>query len=100
MLNKHNTTMETTVIMTNCSSPYGKYIMFETKGGRKHIGEVDCRDGKYVIYYNGNGHPLSIIGTRSKKDSAIRLLQESIRAGIKGSVKFRWNVVRERYRYA
>ena len=89
--------METTVIMTNCSSPYCKsYVMFEIKGKGKHIGEVDRRDGKYVIYYNANGHPLREIGSRSNKDSAIALLQESIKAGIQGEVEFKWNVMVEK----
>ena len=93
--------METIVIMTNCSSPYCKsYIMFEIKGKGKHIGEVDRRDGKYVIYYNGNGHPLREIGSRSNKDSAIKYLQEAIEAGINGPVAFKWNVMQYKYKYA
>ena len=91
--------METIVIMTNCSSPYGKYIIFETKGGREHIGEVDRRDGKYVIYYDGNAKSLRQIGTRSNKDSAIKLLQEAIRAGVERQVTFKWNVMEYKYKY-
>ena len=88
--------METTVIMTNCSSPYCKsYVMFEIKGKGKLVGEVDRRDGKYVIYYN-----LREIGSRSNKDSAIKVLQDAIKAGITGPVAFKWNVMQYNYKYA
>lgn len=91
--------METTVIMTNCSSPYCKsFIMFETKGNKKHIGEVDRRDGKYFIYYDGDGKSLRPIGTRSNKESAIKFLKEAIEAGIEGPVAFKWNVMAMRMR--
>lgn len=91
--------METKVIMTNCSSPYCKsYIMFEIKG--RHIGEVDRRDGKYVIYYDGNGKSLREIGSRSNKDSAIKYLQDAIEAGIHGPVAFKWNLMQYKYKYA
>lgn len=87
--------------MTNCSSPYCKsYIMFEIKGKGKHIGEVDRRDGKYVIYYDGNAKSLRQIGTRSSKDSAIKVLQDAIKAGIQGPVAFKWNVMQYKYKYA
>lgn len=93
--------METTVIMTNCSGPYCKsYIMFEIKGSEKHIGEVDRRDGKYFIYYDGNGKSLRPIGTRYSKDIAIKYLQEAIEAGIQGPVAFKWNVMRYKYKLA
>lgn len=92
--------METIVIMTNHTTPYGKYVKFETKGGRKHIGEVDRRDGKYVVFYDGNAKSLRQIGTRSNKDSAIKLLQEAIKAGIDGPVAFKWNVMQYKYKYA
>ena len=91
--------METTVIMTNYQSPYGKYILFEIKGSKKHIGEVDRKDGKYVIFYDGNAKILRQIGTRSSKDSEIKVLQDAIRAGIQGPVEFKWNVMQYKYKY-
>ena len=92
--------METIVIMTSCSSPYCKsYVMFEIKGKGKHIGEVDSRDGKYVIYYDGNGKSLREIGSRSNKDSAIKYLQEAIKAGIQGPVVFKMNVMQFKYKF-
>lgn len=88
--------METIVIMTNCSTPYCKScIEFEIKGKGKLIGEVDRRDGKYFIYYN-----LREIGSRSNKDSAIKYLQEAIKAGIQGPVDFKWNVMQYKYKFA
>ena len=91
--------METTVIMTNYKSPYGKYIRFEIKGSQKHIGEVDRKDGKYVIFYDGNAKSLRQIGSRTNKDSAIKVLQDAIRAGIQGPVEFKWNVMQYKYKY-
>lgn len=90
--------METTVIMTNCRSHYGKYIRFEIKGSQKHIGEVDLRDGKYVIFYDGNAKSLRQIGTRTNKDSAIKVLQDAIKAGIQSPVAFKWNVMQYNYK--
>lgn len=74
--------------------------MFEIKGKGKHIGEVDRRDGKYVIYYDGNGKSLREIGSRSNKDSAIKVLQDAIKAGINGAVAFKWNVMQYNYKFA
>ena len=93
--------METIVIMTNCSSPYCKsFIMFETKGGSKQIGEIDRRDGKYVIYFDADAKSLRMIGSRSNKDSAIKVLQDAIKAGIQGPVAFKWNLMQYKYKYA
>lgn len=93
--------METTIIMTNCSSPYCKsYIMFEIKGKGKQIGEVTRMDGKYVIYFDADAKSLRMIGSRSNKDSAIKVLQDAIKAGIQGPVAFKWNVMQYKYKYA
>ena len=85
--------------MTNYTTPYGRYTMFETKGGRKHIGEIDRKDVRYVIYYDGNGKGLKLIGDRANKDSAIKVLQDAIRAGIQGPVEFKWNLMQYKYKY-
>lgn len=94
--------METIVIMTNCKSPYGSYIEFKIKGGA-FIGEVDTLNkrthGKtgYRVFY-GEHYRSRQIADRSNKDSAIALLQESIKAGITGEVKFKWNIVEYKYK--
>lgn len=91
--------METTVIMTNCRSHYGSFIRFEVKGSQKHIGEIVRREGKYVIFYDGDAKSLRQIGSRTSKDSAIKVLQDAIRAGIHGPVEFKWNVMQYKYKY-
>ena len=96
--------METTIIMTNCKSPYGSYIEFKIKGGA-FIGEVDTLNkrehGKtgYRVFYGEHGRSRQI-ADRSNKDSAIALLQESIKAGIQGPVEFKWNVMQYKYKFA
>lgn len=96
--------METIVIMTNCKSPYGSYIEFKIKGGA-FIGEVDTLNkrthGKtgYRVFYGEHGRTRQI-ADRSNKDSAIALLQESIKAGITGEVKFKWSLVEYKYKFA
>lgn len=37
--------------------------------------------------------------TRSSKDSAIKVLQDAIKAGIQGPVEFKWNVMQYKYKY-
>ncbi len=90
----------TRIIMTEVTSPYGKYTKFTNKKTGKDIGEVDWSNGRYKIFYNGNGRPLSEIGTKSKKQSAIQYLQDAIKAGIRGEVEFKFNVMSERVRLA
>ena len=89
----------TTIIMTDCTAWNGvKYISFYVKGGRM-VGEIDHIDGKHKVFY-GEGVRAQVIGVRSDKDSAIRQLQNAIRAGIQGDVKFNWSVTAERYSLA
>lgn len=87
----------TTIIMTECVSSFGsRYVSFKEKGTGVSVGEVDRVEGKYVIFSGPSGW-LSEIGSRTKKDVAIKFLQEEIRKAYPTGVEFKWNVMRERY---
>lgn len=84
--------------MTECVSIFGlHYVTFKEKRTGVSVGEVDRVEGKYVIF-SGPSCWLSEIGSRTKKDAAIKFLQEEIRKGYPEGVEFKWNVMRERYR--
>ena len=87
--------METIVIMTEGTSPYGKYVRFNEKGTSRELGRI-CRGANFYDVYYGDAH----VATRSNKDIAICHLQRLIKADLPGEVKFRWNVMRERCRFA
>jgi len=90
----------TTIIMTECVSALGShFVSFKEKGTGLSVGEVDRIAGKYVISSGPSGW-LSEIGSRTKKDAAIKFLQEEIRKAYPEGVEFKWNVMRERYRMA
>lgn len=87
--------------MTNGVSWNGvKYVSFCVKGTGRQVGEVDRRDGKYIIFYDGNARSLRNIGTRTNKCSAIKVLQEAIRAGSPVPVEFKRNVMSVREKLA
>lgn len=84
-----------TIIMTNCISWSGiHYITFEEKGTGIMVGEIDREDGKYRIFGPRAGR-LHIIGSRTSKDSAIKMLQRDIQSGYgeEQPLKFRKNVI-------
>lgn len=92
--------METIIIMTEVTSPYGKYTKFTIKGDRKIIAEVDratkARHGYsgYILYGNQ-----SEIARHSNKNLVIEMAKEYI-LGFIPEAKFKFNVVSERVRLA
>ena len=81
--------------MTDVFGHYGKYTKFSIKENGNVVAAVDRRDGKYVVYA---GWPfLDEIGSRTKKDSAFRLAQDSVLRFIPDA-EFKFNVIQERYR--
>lgn len=83
------------IIMTECkSSSGGHYVEFKEKDTGLRVGEVDRVEGKYVIFF-GIPYLMEEIGRRTKKDSAIKFLQENIRAKFTAPVEFKWNVMRQ-----
>ena len=86
---------KTRIIMTEVTSPYGKYTKFTIKGDRKIIAEVDRRDGKYLIFAGVAGE----IGSRTNKTAALKLAQEHIR-GFIPDAEFKFNAMSERVRLA
>ena len=84
--------MVTTILMCERRSFAGeRYVDFKEKATGVRVGEVDRVAGKYVIYCGPSGW-LSEIGTRTNKQSAIKVLQDNIRAGYLGEVEFKWKV--------
>lgn len=81
--------METVIIMTDRISTFGsKYVDFMEEETGTRVGEVDRVEGKYIIFCGPSGW-LSEIGTRTKKASAIKYLQDAIRAGYEHPVEFK-----------
>ena len=84
--------METIILMCERRSCFGqRYVDFKEKATGVRVGEVDRVAGKYVIFSGPSGW-LSEIGTRTNKWSAIKVLQDAIRAGYEGDVEFKWRV--------
>lgn len=80
----------TTIIITECKNPYGKYWLFKDKQTGRKYAEVDrVRDGYYKIY---SGEWPSEVGRRTNKDSAIEFAKKCIREQI-AEVEFKWNVM-------
>jgi len=80
--------MVTRVIMTEVTSPYGKYTAFNVKGTGRLVGEVDRRGRNYVVFCNGHN-----VGQRSNKDSAIAHAKKCISEVLPNPVEFKWNVM-------
>ena len=89
----------TTIIMTEVTSPYGKYTKFTKKGCGEILAEVDratkARHGYsgYILYGNQ-----SEIARHSNKDLVIDMAKGYIRGFIPDAV-FKWNVMSERISY-
>lgn len=98
--------METTVIMTECTSPYGKYWKFNDKASGQILAEVDKKskrefDGPLYFIYTPRGGFLYEIARRSKKDSAIEFAKQSIREQFAGvDIKFKMNVMVKHYKWS
>ena len=86
--------METIVIMTEGTSPYGNYVTFKLKG--VEVGKIVCINKKWGIYIDDR-----YADERSSKALALSYLQKALRKLIPtDELKFRWNVMRERCRFA
>lgn len=85
--------METTrILMKERRNWQGlRYVDFKEKHTGIRVGEVDRVEGKYKIFCGPSGW-LSEIGTRTNKQSAIKFLQDNIRAGYEKPVEFKWSV--------
>lgn len=89
--------METTVvIMTEGTSPYGNYVTFRLKGSGVEVGKIVCINKKWGIYIDDR-----YADERSSKALALSYLQRALRKLIPSDeLKFRWNVMMERIRFA
>ena len=84
---------KTRIIMTDVLGRYVKYTKFNIKENGKMVAAVDRKDGKYVVWA---GWPfLNEIGSRTKKDSAFKLAQDSVLRFIPDA-EFKLNVIQER----
>jgi hypothetical protein len=79
----------TTIIITECQNPYGKFWLFRDKQTGRKYAEVDRFEKGYKIY---SGEWLSEVGRRTNKDSAIEFAKRCIREQI-AEVEFKWNVI-------
>ena len=86
-----------TVIITEVTNPYGKYWLFRDKQSGRKYAEVDRFEGGYKIY---SGEWFTEVGRRTRKDSALEFAKQCVREQIEGEVEFKWNVMREIYRFA
>lgn len=94
----------TTIIITECIGPYGKYWIFRNKENGQEVAEVDKKrksdfgwDG-YVIY--GGPGWFTEIGRRAGKQSAMGFAKEHVRDLYLGDVEFKLNPVCHRIRLA
>lgn len=93
-----------TIVITECTNPYGKYWEFRDKQSGQVLAEVDKKKEKdfgpgplYFVYTQSGGF-LYEIDRRSKKDSAIEFAKKCIREQI-AEVEFKWNVMSYRQGY-
>ena len=92
----------TTIIITECQNPYGKYWTFKIKGTGRQLAEVDRakKDCGYVGYKVFAGEWPSEVHRTTKKDAAMEFAKGCCRERIQDEVEFKWNVLRERYSWA
>lgn len=84
----------TMIIMTEVKCPSGKYVRFASKSSGNTVATVDRIEGKYTVFtYNEYGH-FSERGSRSSKQSAIKLAKEWVSRLIEDA-EFKWNVITE-----
>lgn len=98
--------MEATILITECTNPYGKYWRFNDKQSGQVLAEVDKKskrefDGPLYFIYTPRGGFLCEIARRSKKDSAIEFAKQSIREQFAGvDIKFKMNVMVRKYKWS
>ena len=98
--------MEATIIITECTNPYGKYWEFREKESGNLLAEVDKKskrdfDGPLYFVYTPRGGRTYESARRSKKDSAIEFAKRSIREQFAGfDIKFKMNVMVKHYKWS
>lgn len=98
--------MEGTIIITECSNPYGKYWEFKEKESGQVLAEVDKKSAKeftgpLYFVYTPRGGMFCETARRSKKDSAIEFAKQSIREQFAGvDIKFKMNVMVRKYKWS
>lgn len=99
--------METIVIITECTNPYGKYWEFRDKWSGNVLAEVDKKKEKefgpgplYFVYTQRGGF-LYETARHSKKDVAIEFAKQSIREQFAGfDLAFKWNPMTRKYKWS
>lgn len=89
----------TTIIITECKSPWGKYWNFKVKGTGKELAEVDKRRKSsfgYDAYVTYAGECPSEAARHSKKAMAMEFAKECCRRITGDDCEFKLNVVSER----
>lgn len=99
--------MEGTIIITECKNPYGKYWEFREKETKQLLAEVDKKKekdfgpGPLYFVYTSRGGLFCESARHSKKDVAIEFAKQSIREQFAGvNIKFKWNVMTEKYKWS
>ena len=98
--------METIVIISEATNPYGKYWEFRDKWSGQVLAEVDKKskrefDGPLYFVYTPRGGFLYETARRSKKDSAIEFAKQSIREQFSGlDIKFKISVMVKHYKWS
>ena len=92
----------TTIVITECQSPWGKYWKFKVKGTGQKLAEVDKKrksdfgwDG-YVTYA---GEWPSEVARHTRKATAMEYAKNVCREIVKGECRFQWNAVCEHWRW-
>ena len=99
--------MEGTIIITECTNPYGKYWEFREKESGQVLAEVDKKKEKefgpgplYFVYTPRGGMSYET-ARHSKKDVAIEFAKQSIRDWFAGvDIKFKMNVIVRHYKWS
>ena len=92
----------TTIIITECQNPYGKYWTFRIKGTGRKLAEVDRVNKKscgYTGYKVYAGEWPSEVARHSNKDMAMEFARQSCQDQISDDIEFKWNVNRIVYKY-
>lgn len=99
--------MEATIIITECTNPYGKYWEFREKETRQLLAEVDKKKEREVgpgpLYwvYTPRGGMFYETTRHSKKDVAMEFAKQSIREQFAGvDIEFKWNVMVKHYKWS
>ena len=99
--------METIVIITACTNPFGKYWEFREKESGQVLAEVDKKKekefgpGPLYFVYTQSGGTLCESARRRKKDSAMEFAKQSICEQFAGvDVKFKMNVMVKHYKWS